>query len=160
MPEPQQTYAEQDQIVIELTNRLRVLESKQSIFSERLLVINQNMIEEYKRLLKEIKAIDMEIKDLKKDLNNVKNILKHLTEEASTFAKKDSLKVLEKYINLWNPLTFVTEKDVENIIARYLEHHARSESSHGGPETNETGHAAASDNKHTVKKGIHSTTNK
>ena len=119
MPE-QQAYSE-EQTVIELTNRLRVLESKQSMFSERLLVVNQNMLEEYKRLMKEIKAVDIEINELKKDLNNLKNILKHLTEEASTFAKKDSLKVLEKYINLWNPLNFVTEKDVENIIKRTLE---------------------------------------
>jgi hypothetical protein len=121
-----------DPIVVELTNRLRVLESKQSLLGERLLVVNQNMIEEYKKLLRRIKSLDVEIKDLKNDLRNVKNILKHLTEEAKTFAKKDSLKVLEKYINMWNPLNFVSETDVKNIVKRELEElkHARKHTSH------------------------------
>ena len=158
MPE-QQNYADQDQIVIELTNRLRVLESKQSLFSERLLVVNQNMIEEYKRLMKELKAIDLEIKDVKKDLNNIKNILKHLTEEASTFAKKDSLRVLEKYINLWNPLNFVTEKDVENIIKRTLEDHARQPNQRSVAD-DAAGQTKTGDNKQPHKKGLHVTANK
>ncbi len=134
MPEDLQTEAVQqpaqaysyDDVIIELTNRLRVLESKQSLLGERLLVVNQNMIEEYKKLMKRIKSVDEEIKDIKNDVRNVKNILKHLAEEAKTFAKKDSLKVLEKYINLWNPLNFVTETDVQNIVRREIE-----ESKHG-----------------------------
>lgn len=158
MPE-QQAYSE-EQTVIELTNRLRVLESKQTLFSERLLVVNQNMIEEYKRLLKEIKAIDMDIKDVKKDLNNVKTILKHLTEEASNFAKKDSLKVLEKYINLWNPLTFVTEKDVENIVRRVIEENARSKPSERSAANDAAGNAKANDNKQPDKKRLYATTSK
>jgi hypothetical protein len=141
MPEQQAMVSEQDQIIVELTNRLRVLESKQSLFSERLLIVNQNMLEEYKRLMKEIKAIDLDIKELNKDINNLKNILKHLTEEASTFAKKDSLKVLEKYINLWNPLHFVTEKDVENILRRLLEENARPNQRSNADDAARTGEA-------------------
>lgn len=158
MPEQTQQENYSDQTVIELTNRLRVLESKQSLFSERLLVINQNMIEEYKRLMKEIKAIDLEINDIKKDLNNLKNILKHLTEEASTFAKKDSLKVLEKYINLWNPLNFVTEKDVENIIKRILDDYARTNPRSAANDA--AGHAKAINNQQPEQKRVYGTANK
>ena len=74
--------------------RVRILESKYNIMRERLLLINQNMIDEYKKLNEDIKIIEDELKEL----------------------KKDSLKVLEKYINMWNPLNFVTEEDVLNII--------------------------------------------
>lgn len=158
MAEQQENFA--DQVTIELTNRLRVLESKQSMFSERLLVVNQNMLEEYKRLMKEIKAVDIEINELKKDLNNLKNILKHLTEEASTFAKKDSLKVLEKYINLWNPLNFVTEKDVENIIKRTLEENARSRPNPGSVADDAARNAKAGDYQQSDPKRIFGRENK
>jgi len=107
-------------VIVELTNRLRVMESKHSLLNERLLVVNENMIEEYKKLMKDIRAIEGEIRDLKNDLNNVKNILKHLTEEAAAFARKDEIQLLEKYIKLWNPLNFVTETDVKNILVREL----------------------------------------
>ena len=100
----------------ELANRLRILESKQGFLSEKILVMNQNMIEEYKKIMKEIKIIDLEVKDLKKELANVKNIVKHLTEEGSKFAKQSDVKVLEKYIKLWSPMNFVTEKEVQEMI--------------------------------------------
>ena len=105
----------------ELANRIRILESKQSLLSEKLLVMNQNMIEEYKKVMKEIKVIDMEIKDMNKDLANVKNVVRHLTEEAGKFAKQSDVKVLEKYIKLWSPMNFVTEKQVQEMIRASLE---------------------------------------
>lgn len=108
------------QIVNELANRLRILESKQSLLSEKMLVMNQNMIEEYKKVIKEIKVIDMDTKEIKKDLSNVKNIVKHLTEEAGKFAQQKDVKVLEKYIKLWSPMNFVTEKQVEDMIRAAL----------------------------------------
>ncbi len=120
-PEQQQAYGgeqygAQDQVLIELTNRIRVIESKNSLLGERMLVMNQNMIEEYKKIIREVKSLEGEISDLKSDLNNIKNIMKHLTEEANNFARKDSLKILEKYINLWNPLTFVTTSEVRKLV--------------------------------------------
>jgi len=33
-----------------------------------------------------------------------------------SFAKQSDIKVLEKYINMWNPIEFVTEKDVLRIL--------------------------------------------
>ena len=96
--------------------RVRILESKYNIMRERLLLINQNMIDEYKKLNEDIKIIEDELKELKKDIFEIKEILHKIAYELQFFAKKDSLKVLEKYINMWNPLNFVTEEDVLNII--------------------------------------------
>jgi hypothetical protein len=62
----------------------------------------------------------MEMKELRKDLANVKNIVKHLTEEAGKFAKQSDVKVLEKYIKLWSPMNFVTEKQVQDMIRAAL----------------------------------------
>ncbi|MFH1636929.1 MAG: hypothetical protein ABIB71_00725 [Candidatus Woesearchaeota archaeon] len=141
--------ASDDQTVVEIVNRIRVLESKYTQLGERVLVINQNLIEQYKRLTKEIRGTEASIKDLKNDLNNVKNILKHLTEEASDFAKKDSLKVLEKYINLWNPLNFVTESDVKRIIKENA-----SSTNSGSPEYAETGDDKGADSLSSGAEGL------
>lgn len=105
-------------VLNDLNVRIRVLENKYSLFGERLLIINQNMIEEYKKLIRNIKTAEEDIKDVKKDLFNVKEIVSGMTKELTLFARKDSLQVLEKYINLWNPMNFVTEKDVINLIRR------------------------------------------
>ncbi|MDP3918717.1 MAG: hypothetical protein Q8Q35_02320 [Nanoarchaeota archaeon] len=108
------------QTVNELANRLRVLESKQTLFAERLLTMNQNMIEEYKKLVKDIRSSRDEVGLLKKDLDNVKNVVKHLTEEAGKFAKQDDVRTLQKYVNYWNPMKFMTEKEVIDLIKKAM----------------------------------------
>lgn len=104
--------------LLEMGNRIRILESKYNSLRERILIINQNMIDEYKKLIQEVKLVNEEIKDVKKDVFEIKEAVKHLARGTEVFAKKEDLKVLEKYINLWNPLKFVTEKEVEEIIKR------------------------------------------
>ena len=108
MPELQQDFSEQE--------RLRLIEAKYTLMRDRLLIINQNMIDQYKRMNKEISLLREEIKDIKKTSYDLKEIIEHLVSEMRFFAKIEHVKVIEKYINFWNPLNFTTEKDVRRII--------------------------------------------
>ncbi len=105
-------------VLSDLNARVRVLESKYSLFGERLLVVNQNMIEEYRRIMRDVKAIQSNLSEMKKEVFYLKEVLSDFNKEFDMFARKDSVKVLEKYINLWNPMNFVTEKEVIEIIRR------------------------------------------
>lgn len=115
MAEQIQTDVESE--LIDLVNRMRSLESRYELLAEKLLVVNQNMINEYKKVAQEIRAVKTEMSILREGLGELKNILKHLTEEAGMFARKEELKALEKYINMWSPLKFVTESDVKRIVS-------------------------------------------
>jgi|SRR3989344_231180 len=96
--------------------RLRLIESRYGMLRDRMIIINQNMIEEYKKLGQEIKILDSEIKDMRKDVVVIKDALNAISREMKNFSKIEDLKVLEKYINFWNPLKFATEEDVLRII--------------------------------------------
>ena len=106
----------------DMVSRTRVLEGKYNLLRDRVLVINQNMIDEYKRLLIELKGLNSDIKDVRDDVFKIKEALKHLIKELDLFARKEDVKVLEKYINLWNPMKFTTEQDVINIIKEHSRH--------------------------------------
>ena len=114
-----QTQVETDitYVISDLNNRVRNLENRHDLFGERLLVVNQNMIEEYKDLTKDIQLLNEEMKELKKDMFQMRDIIGNLVKEMGAFAKKDQVKVLEKYIDLWNPLGFVTRDELEKIMA-------------------------------------------
>ncbi len=105
-------------VLSDMNARVRVLESKYSLFGERLLIINQNMIEEYKKTIRDMKSMQAELSELKKEVFYLKEVLNDFNKEFDMFARKDSVKILEKYINLWNPMNFVTEQDVISIIKR------------------------------------------
>lgn len=98
--------------------RVRILEARYTLMRDRIFLINQNMIQEYRKLSKEIKMIDSEFKSVKQDLNEIKSILRNVVNEMQGFAKKENVKVLEKYVDFWNPLNFVTEKEVIEIMNR------------------------------------------
>ncbi len=105
-------------VMNELISRLRILERNQQTSRERLLVINQNMVEEYKNMLEEIKGINKEVKETKEDILKIQETLKKIIDEMGSFARTENLKVLEKYINMWNPMNFVTEEEVLKLIKK------------------------------------------
>ena len=98
------------------SERVRILESKYSYLRDRIILINENLINEYKKLNQEIKVVDSELKDMKKDIFEMKEALRHVIGEMKHFARKENFKVLEKYINVWNPFNFVTEEEVLELI--------------------------------------------
>ena len=104
----------------DVTNKIRNLESKNNILAEHILTVNQNTIEEYKRINKELFLLNEDIKKLKEEIFSIRQTLKNFLNETDFFAKKTDIKVLEKYINLWNPLEFVKEEDIERIIEEKL----------------------------------------
>ena len=74
------------------------------------------MIEEYKNVVQEVKNINSDIRELKITMQNLRETIQDLIKSTENFASSHDLKVLEKYINMWSPLNFVTEKEVEQII--------------------------------------------
>jgi len=106
-------------IIADVNARLRVLESRYSIMRERIFIINQNLIDHYRKLSQDIKSINSDIKEIKNNLFSIKETSKNLIKEMGFFAKKENLKVLEKYINMWNPLNYVTEEEVLELIKKH-----------------------------------------
>ncbi len=107
------------QVIVDLNNRIRTLENKYSLLGERLLIVNQNMIEEYKRLLHEMKVVNAELRDIRQEVFLTQDTMRNMVKEMELFAKKEQMKVLEKYIDLLNPMRFVTEEEVEKIVLQH-----------------------------------------
>ena len=115
---PEATYQDVNQVLSDIVNRIRSLESKYNILGERLLIVNQNMISQFKKNSIEFKTINSDLKEIQSELFKSKETMIDLTKEMQFFATKEDFKVLEKYINLWDPMKFVSEKDLENAIKK------------------------------------------
>jgi len=100
----------------EIIGRLRINEARLANLRERLIVTDNNMIEEFRRISGQLKDLDAELKQAKNEMFKVREALKDVIKEMSSFASSQELKVLERYINTWNPLNFMTEKEVLLLI--------------------------------------------
>ncbi len=112
-------------LVNELNTRIRILEGKYNLTRERMLVINQNMLDHYKKVTSDVKSMGEDITEIKDSMNLLKDTLKSIVKELKLLARKEELKVLEKYINMWNPLNVITKEEVEELIEKRLKN-ARS----------------------------------
>ena len=103
-----------------LSRRLRILEESFTNLRRALQITEQNMLAKNKVFATEIRTITSDISDIKKEIAEVKEKILDLVKELQTSAKRDEVKVLEKYINLWNPIKFVTQNEVEQIVKDFL----------------------------------------
>lgn len=106
------------QVIQNLDSRIRTNEARYRLLSERLEVTNRNMIREFKKTVDEIKDFQAQIKELKYELREIKDMLNKITKDLELFAKKDTVKALEKYVNLWDPLNFITKDELEQALSK------------------------------------------
>ena len=106
--------------IANLSRRLRILEEGFTNMRRALQVTEQNMLSKNKLFSTDIRALTSDISDIKKDIADVKEKILDLVKELQEVAKKDDVKVLEKYINYWNPVKFVTQNEVEDIIKEII----------------------------------------
>ena len=104
-----------------LSRRLKLLEEGFTNLRRFLQVTEENIISRNKHHSAESKTVNSDIMELRKELQETRDKLALVIRELHTVARKDEVKVLEKYINLWNPIKFVSQNEIEGIINEVLE---------------------------------------
>ena len=104
-----------------LSRRLRLLEEGFTNLRKFFQVTEENIIAKNKHFSADIKTLTSDINEIRKEIQELKDKLLLVIRELQTVARKEEVKVLEKYINLWNPIKFVSQNDVEQIINEVLE---------------------------------------
>jgi chromosome segregation ATPase len=104
-----------------LSRRVRVLEDQQQNLRRKLDVTEQNIANINKKFRNEVKVLESEINEVKHAITDIDNKILILIKEIRMSAKKEDVDVLEKYINLWEPIQFITRKEAEKIIIEEIE---------------------------------------
>ena len=104
-----------------LSRRLRLLEEGFTNLRRFFQITEENIISKNKHYSAEIKTLASDINEIRKEIQELKDKLILVIRELQTVARKEEVKVLEKYINLWNPIKFVSQNEVEQIVNEILE---------------------------------------
>ena len=103
-----------------ISARLRLLEEGFANLRRMSQITEENLISKNKHYNVEFKTMTSDILDSKKEVQEVKDKVLLIIKELQTAAKKEDVKVLEKYVNLWNPIKFATHTEVESIVEDVL----------------------------------------
>jgi predicted nucleic acid-binding Zn-ribbon protein len=104
-----------------MSRRVKILEERYTNIRSKFQVTEQNMINKNKNFFSEIKTLNLEITEIKKEMNEIKDRMVSLLKELEAFAKKENVDILKKYIDLWNPVSFVTKNEIEAIVREVID---------------------------------------
>ena len=116
----QQTSNEALDVLTDINTKLQDLDEKNSMLKERMLLLGQSFLKQEDSLTKEVSSLKEEIADLKDEIARMKEAINHIVHESEDFARKDELRVLDRYMKIWEPLKFVKEDDVKKMIQEAL----------------------------------------
>jgi len=101
-------------------SRLRVLEERFTNLQTELRVTEENMIKRKKKLTTDIKTVTSDLGELRKEIQEIKEKVLMVIKEIQGCAKKSDIDVMKKYIEMWEPMNFVTHKEIDEIISEKL----------------------------------------
>lgn len=100
----------------EVASNLRILEDKYTGLRKKLQLTDQTLLDMQKNLFKEKKLLTEEITESKLKLQDLTDDLLNMKSELKDTVKHNDLKVLDRYLDFWEPLQFATRKEVEDLI--------------------------------------------
>jgi len=102
------------QFLSNFSTKLRDLEEKQRMVKDRLMLIGQNLVETKEKTSSDILEIKKDIEIIKAAVERLVAFLETASDEFSKFARKEDLEILSKQAKMFQPLEFITKKDLKN----------------------------------------------
>ena len=104
-----------------LAARIRVSEERFNELRKKMLFIEQNMPSNHKKAITELKASNEEIDELRHKLVDVEDRIITVIKELRLTARKSDMDVMKRYIELWDPVKFVTADFAEKIAREVVD---------------------------------------
>ena len=114
-----------------LSTRMRILEERLFNIQKKMQVREENLLESNKEYTSEIKSLTREVAELKEQLMAMKDELENIADELEGKANESDFLVFKKYIELWKPVNFITQRDVERVVKEALNKFKYSEDGEG-----------------------------
>ena len=108
--------------------RLRILEERYNNLRKKSQVSDQNQLNQTKKISTQLKDVNEEILEIKRSVDDIKEKMRMIIKELKITAKKEEIGVLQKYIQFWEPVNFITRNEVERIIEDILDSKLNKES--------------------------------
>lgn len=117
--------------LVHMIERQKDVESSLDLLNEKLELLDHNSVKNFKNSFVDIKEIRSDLKDLKEQIQSIKEFNSKIVKQIRLMSSKDEVVKLEKYIDLWNPMDFVSraeldelrekmKKDIEEILLGFL----------------------------------------
>ncbi|MBW3020943.1 hypothetical protein KY334_06615 [Candidatus Woesearchaeota archaeon] len=96
---------------------IKSIEDKMMNLDNRVNVIENNLIATKKTLNTESKALSSRILDNLKEIDLIKKSVTEVVADLKNFARVEEVATIRKYLDLWEPLNFVTREELDDRLS-------------------------------------------
>lgn len=111
---------EVSQRLSELNDRTRMIEERLGQIRERLRSVDENLIGKFNELRESLTSFGIRISESEREIKDITESLQRMIRQLARSAKLTDVAVVEKAFDFFDPTSFLTEKDVINIVRREL----------------------------------------
>jgi hypothetical protein len=125
-PPPPDTSGMTEQINA-MAARVRIGEERYGELRKKMLLVEQNMLSNHKKAMTEIKTMQTDLMEVKRTIQAVEDRIITIIKEIRLTARKEDIDVMKRYLELWDPVKFVTHEQVDKIVDEKLGKHEEPE---------------------------------
>ena len=107
-------------LLTDFNTRLRDLEERNKLIKDRTLLLGKNLISTREQFSEDIQELKKQSAHAETDIQALKRLAKSILRETEKFVHRDEILVLERMLKDFQPLEFMREKDVEELINKKL----------------------------------------
>jgi len=99
-----------------LSTRITIIEENLNRLTERIDLIEQRIITRDKQLNIEMKTNLEEINEIKETISTINDNMSLIISDIKGTARKDETETIKKYLEMWEPMQFLTRKEFKEKI--------------------------------------------
>jgi len=104
--------------IAEISSSIRILEDRYLNLRKKSQITDQHLIDLQKEYFKEKKHINQDLTEIKIKLQDLIIELNIIRGELKDIVKEKDIKVINTYLDFWEPIQFVTRTEVEKLIKK------------------------------------------
>lgn len=105
-----------DKELASVSRRIKIVEEQIDTVSSKVQLIEKDMIEKHKSSIQRINKSESEMREIRGKLQEVHELVMRLADRLKDLAPKEDIAILERYSKWWQPLNYVTKKEVLDMI--------------------------------------------
>ena len=105
----------------EIARAVKLMEDKYSNLRRKVQISDENYLSQQKKVGDDIRVMQSDILEIKRAIEDIKEKMRLIVKELRSTAKEEDVKVVQKYLDLWEPVQFVTRTEARKMIDKAVD---------------------------------------
>lgn len=96
---------------------LRIMEERYALMRNKSQLSEQSIIDLDRGMTNDIKLLSDDMTELKHELRDIMDKVRLIDQEMRNLVDKNEFRVIERYVDMWQPMSFVTRNELNKLLA-------------------------------------------